>query len=199
MQNLTLRLIYPPSVPTPQLKAARSGLESFSRFGINVESAIASEKAFIDVRCPVPLRNVAYADKDIRIDSFPGISDDQRTVFGIAITPHSIIIRDGGKDRILVAMGGYLKSGAISLRCSKELPERMRQKGITAAVKYEAGHLLIPSPDGLAPNCDNGCLMRRPTSFLQFVHDIVSNNLDFCKDCCHAIEETIRQRRINLN
>ncbi len=198
MNQVRLRLIHPASISLKHIEVARSGLRSLGEFGVLVECARASEKAFDDVRFSDTLRKVAYADSDVVLEKAL-VRYDSRSVFGIAFTPHYMTYISEGKAELLAGLGGYLKCAAVSLPWPLRFEDSLREDAIASAVKYEAGHLLIPGRAGAAPDCPNDCIMQRNPHFSDFVKNIVGRGIDFCDDCRHAIEETIRRRCRSLN
>ena len=101
MKQVTLRFLYPSSVPLQHVLAAHSGLESFKRFGALAERVCSEEnRAFDAVKNPRILRPIASASGDLRLDKLPRSFIDQinsdlgfTTVFGIAITPYCLTRR----------------------------------------------------------------------------------------------------------
>ena len=81
-----------------------AGLEPFKRFGILVESVPACHMAFEGVRYPDPLRQVAFAERDVRIDSIKSNPDDTRPILGIAVTPHRILCSSDSDILVIAGM-----------------------------------------------------------------------------------------------
>jgi|GEM_PF-2548729 len=198
MKSVTLRLIYPDSISRKHIEIARSGLESLGEFGVLVECARASEKAFVDVRYPDTLRQVAYADEDVVLEKSLA-RYDPRSVFGIALTPHHIMYLSNGRSELLAGLGGYMRCAAVSLIWPLRFDDSLREDAIASAVKYEAGHILVQSLSDTAPDCPNYCIMQRNPHFSDFVRNIVGRGIDFCDECRQAIEETVRRRFRSLN
>lgn len=145
MDNVTLRLIYPRSLPQQHLLAARAGLEPFKDFNVQIESRCAiQESAYRRLRYPKLLRSMALAERNIRLRCIDPDSpvDISHNVFGIVLTPYLII---PGTDRreSISALGGYMTGAVVSLGN----PLLLQDPGpiISAMVKYNASKLLIPS------------------------------------------------------
>jgi len=186
----TLRLIYPASIAPRQVEAAMTGLEPFRRFGILVERVPACHMAFEGVRYPDPLRTVAFADGDVRIDSLKAKPDDTRRILGIAITPHRILCSSDSDVAPIAGMVEYLKSGVLSISTPLRQLETLRNLMITMLLTYEGGHLLIPNKE--VSDCPDGhCLMRRNSDFEQMLQRMTAKDLDFCAECGHAIREAV--------
>ncbi len=186
-----LRLIHPASIAPRQVEAAMAGLDPFRGFGIMVESVPACHIAFEGVRHPDSLRQVAFAESDVRIDSIRTSPGDLGRVFGIAVTPHRILCSSDSDIMVIAGMGGYLESGVLSFNTPLKQLETLRNLMITMLLTYEAGHLLIPKKE--APDCpDEHCLMRRNSGFPQTLQRMTAK-MDFCAECSGAIMETVRQ------
>ncbi len=195
MKNVTLRLIYPGTLAREHVKAAEEGLEPFNRFKALVESAPASERAFVDVRLSNPLRRVVNADGDIRVkDLLRDAFSDGSNIFGIALTPNFLIDTDG---ETVSAIGGYMASAAVSLAAPMRLPDP--GPAITALVRYQASQLLIPAPEGQGAACPNECLMQETSDFSEFFQLVVFPGIDLCRDCAAAIKSTIMRLSHGMN
>ena len=143
MKNVTLRLIYPPSMEPHTVKAASAGLKEFTRFGALVETMAAEAGAFENARHAVLLRKITYADNLMPLDPvLKERCDDYLNVFGIALTAHPIV-RSDNHDPVLSA-GAYLKCAAVSLDGVMRLPVQMRMPALGAIVRYEAARIFIP-------------------------------------------------------
>jgi len=198
MDRVRIRLIFPPTIAREHVEAAYAGLEPFRRFNALVEAACASDPgAFTQVRFSRLLRKIALAEEDIRLDSvMTGSANDRRTIFGIAITPHHMMLSSDSSETTL-GLGGYLGAGLVSLSWPLHLEEP--NPVIAAMVKYQAGQLLFPREKGTAPACRNPCMMQESPDFFEFVNQVFAGGLDFCGECASTIKSTIIRLSTSLN
>ena len=193
MRYVTLRVIYPPSMDLQHVLAAKAGLDPFRRFGIMVESVPACHAAFEGVRYPDPLRLVAFAEKDVRIDPIEKREEDPGHVFGIVVTPHRLLYPSEDKIMAIAGLAGHLESGVVSFSTPLRQPPTLRNLMISMLLTYEAGHLLIPTPESGTDCPDENCLMRRNSGFPQTLQRMTAKGMDFCGKCDGAIQSTLRR------
>ena len=198
MEKVRIRLIYSPNLAREHVEAAWSGLEPFKRFNALVEAACANEPgAFRDVKFSRLLRRIALAKDVITLDSvMTGRADDERTVFGIAITPHQMVLSTGSTEATC-GLGGYMSGAMVSLSWPLQLEEP--KPVIAAMVRYEAGQLLFPREKGASTACPNPCVMQDNPDFLEFAERALAGALDFCEGCASTIRSTILRLSRGLN
>ena len=198
MENVRIRLIYSPNLAREHVEAAYAGLEPFKRFNALVEAACANESgAFKGVKHSRLLRRIALAKDDIFLDSvMTGRPDDKRSVLGIAVTPHQMMLSAGSQEATC-GLGGYMSGAMVSICWPLQLENP--NPVIAAMVKYQAGNLLFPREKGTTPACLNPCVMQENPDFLDFAQRALECGLDLCEDCAATIKSTIMRLSKGLN
>jgi hypothetical protein len=190
MKRVTLRLIYPSSVASELLDAADAGLKPFRRFNVIAESSCADEKgAFKGVKFSKTLREVVSSAGTIQLDMLPkNPFGDFGKVFGIILTPHRMQKAEGD---IIVTLSASARQSGYAILSLDKLRDPRFSNILAPMVKREAARIFLSG--GIC--ADGNCLMQDITRFADFVARIVVPNLDFCKDCFHAIEEILLLRK----
>ena len=118
-------------------------------------------------------------------------------VFGIAVTPHSMLIRSEtpSSSRVLhdlfIGVGIYLGYAAVSLDALEHI-NTLRRNVLIAIVKHEAGKLFIRDEQ----ECHSEmCIRHGVSGFQDFVARYTAPGMDFCSDCGHKLGETIERLR----
>ena len=209
LREVKLRILYP-ATAKEHIATVKSGLETFGRLGVLVESACIDDKdAFRHVKYKKTLRSVASAQRPIHVERIKSSIIDQfnsdmgfATVFGLAITTQPLMsLRSeskAGSREILkdlyAGFGVYMGYAALSLEPLSHV-ESFRREMLISLTMRKAGKLFIK---------DNGdctrvrCIMHEASSFENFVARHSNPRLDFCVDCSHSMIETIDLLRYSV-
>jgi hypothetical protein len=190
-----VRLLFHPSLGTPEKMAALQGLWPFEKYHIRRDCVdvkpsgrvqLDGVKSGSKIRKIVLAENPVVCAKDFR-PSIMGALFLNKNIFGLGITPKPIRESNGigaPEYRIGLSLPGV--GGVVSIN-RKPDDERLYPASITAAVKHELGHIF-----GGKSHCnDQKCIMQENTDYADFIARFVVPALGFCRGCQEKITAAI--------
>jgi len=197
MKEVRVRLLFHPSLGTPERLAALNGVKAFKKFGITYDCVDVMQRSralLDDVKAGSRLREIVLAENPIAgIEDFRQPILDfifDKTIFGLGITPNPLKEHNGTgapENRIGLSLPGC--GGIVSTSSMLELVKYLHLEIITASVEHELGHIL-----GIKGHCnDEKCIMQANTSYGDFIRRFVVPALDFCRDCQARINAAVNR------
>ncbi len=208
MRELKVRILYPSSVTSCEVKAAIRGVQRFTEFGITFDHmGIDAPGACVFLKSKGKMKELLTSPKPTV--PWNGLSRGlleplfRAEIIGIGLTPERLVecVEGSGIDRLEGRIGiSTLKQGAVisldRIRAARKnldrdtfLNEGEADKAIEIAVAHELGHVF-----GISEHCTNtSCSMQENVDFKDFIERFVRRAVDFCRESSSRIRSTINE------